>query len=447
MKSLVTKTRGRKPKTVDAEMFYQLVCYYQEKPLINVTQNEKPLAEFVQQFTPNSHHFESVQRKYKDALRDNPRLNHYEVMDKLKGDDFSSCLSEFTHNSPSPEFFDTLRVEEAKNIQKKHSHLSCFNVDDINQVNRLFQRLYKDDARKLLQRLRKMKFEKSKTYMDKKVGIELDNIAYRKIKSFVNDYGFKTLSTGILIMSEMADAYVEGGLTDALERLYRNEILKRGHVFISNAETQRIDDWISEGLIYYSRTKCRYYLSSSCFPDSADKGVYEIDFNDETVMRQMANTSRAFVGTSKVESKLLGTFKKSIFSNEPNMESEVLELYVMNNPRSLIGGADALKAFRAVENLLCKWNLDKTEKIALLSFDPSTMVIDDLAAAHEHLSLLLNIHEELRLLFDNDSNVYGYMKAANGNAPYNGRSPIEVASEGTKGLELVYNSLSALGSQ
>lgn len=46
------------------------------------------------------------------------------------------------------------------------------------------------------------------------------------------------------------------------------------------------------------------------------------------------------------------------------------------------------------------------------------------------ISFILNIHAALRTLFDNPDNLYGFMKMANHNAFFNGRSPLEVMSSG-----------------
>lgn len=46
------------------------------------------------------------------------------------------------------------------------------------------------------------------------------------------------------------------------------------------------------------------------------------------------------------------------------------------------------------------------------------------------VSLVLNLHASLRVLFDNPRNLYGFMAMANHNAPFYGRSPLEVISGG-----------------
>ncbi|WP_304638737.1 MbcA/ParS/Xre antitoxin family protein [Pseudomonas sp.] len=46
------------------------------------------------------------------------------------------------------------------------------------------------------------------------------------------------------------------------------------------------------------------------------------------------------------------------------------------------------------------------------------------------ISFVLNIHAALRVIFDNPDNVYGFMRMANHNEFFNGRSPLEVMSTG-----------------
>lgn len=46
------------------------------------------------------------------------------------------------------------------------------------------------------------------------------------------------------------------------------------------------------------------------------------------------------------------------------------------------------------------------------------------------ISLVLNIHATLRMLFDNPTNLYGFMGMANHNTPFHGKSPLETISGG-----------------
>src|SRR5690554_6442934 len=49
------------------------------------------------------------------------------------------------------------------------------------------------------------------------------------------------------------------------------------------------------------------------------------------------------------------------------------------------------------------------------------------------VSLVLNIHAVLRVIFDNPENLYGFMRMANYNEGFDGRSPLEVIATGDIG--------------
>lgn len=46
------------------------------------------------------------------------------------------------------------------------------------------------------------------------------------------------------------------------------------------------------------------------------------------------------------------------------------------------------------------------------------------------VSLVLNIHAALRVLFENPENLYGFMRMKNHNPFFNGRAPLEVIGDG-----------------
>lgn len=49
----------------------------------------------------------------------------------------------------------------------------------------------------------------------------------------------------------------------------------------------------------------------------------------------------------------------------------------------------------------------------------------------ERISLVLNIHAALRLIFENPANLYGFVSKPNSNPFFNGRRPLDVMSEGS----------------
>jgi hypothetical protein len=48
----------------------------------------------------------------------------------------------------------------------------------------------------------------------------------------------------------------------------------------------------------------------------------------------------------------------------------------------------------------------------------------------QRISFVLNIHAALRTVFDNPDNVYGFPSKANHNEFFNGRSPLDILSQG-----------------
>ena len=108
----------------------------------------------------------------------------------------------------------------------------------------------------------------------------------------------------------------------------------------------------------------------------------------------------------------------------------------------------------AITTLLDRWGLTAPEKIAILGFasdadldcfinSPSTLNFSP--ALEQRLSLILNIHAELRLIFSNPMNVYGFMTMINNNSPFLGKKPIELASQNVEGLNAVYQAISFIG--
>jgi hypothetical protein len=110
-------------------------------------------------------------------------------------------------------------------------------------------------------------------------------------------------------------------------------------------------------------------------------------------------------------------------------------------------------AFKAINNILGKWTLSDSEKIDILGFsskvelDIFTQSINTLQMTQDlevRISLILNIHAELRQLFSNPKNVYGFMKMVNDNAPFEGKRPIDLACKSLNGLSYVFESITRI---
>lgn len=439
-----TETRGRKPKQVDDEMFHQLASYFEDKPIGTVIPCEKVLAEYMSQFVSSGRNFDLMTEKYNKMKESNPQLSSEEIYEALYEIDEDFRYLWFNSTPLSAELFDEIRFREKNRGNGRNQRFDYYNVDDIDQANRYFQALKKEDANKLLQRLRKIKFQKSKSYGDRTVGISIDSHAHRQIKSFQDTYGFKTLSIGIMVMSRMADEYSDERVSEALDYLYSFNRLEPDEVFTSNADTKRIEGWVNEGLVSYLKSTNKFYLSAYLFDNKNTECCYLIDVDDSITLSQMLNSNRINFGESKLQSHAIGVLSKGLIEEEFTQQENNISLSKVTSLQGSLGGEDVFKAFKAVNVLLDKWQVAKSTKLDLLGFDPKKMTIKDQEEVQQRLSLLLNIHEQLRVIFDNPDNIYGYMTKLNYNEPYNGQEPIHIASRNLEGLKVVYNALSSL---
>ena len=90
----------------------------------------------------------------------------------------------------------------------------------------------------------------------------------------------------------------------------------------------------------------------------------------------------------------------------------------------------ALVGLRTALNILTKWKTSTEQAGNILRVSRSTISrarTDKAVSLDEdqlkRVSLVLNIHSALRMLFDNPANVYGFMQMENHNEFFNGRSP------------------------
>ncbi|HCB42999.1 MAG TPA: hypothetical protein DHW73_05005 [Pseudomonas sp.] len=97
----------------------------------------------------------------------------------------------------------------------------------------------------------------------------------------------------------------------------------------------------------------------------------------------------------------------------------------------------ALVGLRTALNILTKWKTSTEQAGNILRVSRSTISrarTDKAVSLDEdqlkRVSLVLNIHSALRMLFDNPANVYGFMQMENHNEFFNGRSPLDVVQGG-----------------
>ncbi|WP_338547035.1 antitoxin Xre-like helix-turn-helix domain-containing protein [Pseudomonas benzopyrenica] len=95
---------------------------------------------------------------------------------------------------------------------------------------------------------------------------------------------------------------------------------------------------------------------------------------------------------------------------------------------------------RAALNILDRWQASSEQSCRILRISRSTYsralqregnwAVSLDADQLQRVSLVLNMHSALRLIFDNPENVYGFVAMANHNEFFNGRSPLEIMAQG-----------------
>lgn len=100
--------------------------------------------------------------------------------------------------------------------------------------------------------------------------------------------------------------------------------------------------------------------------------------------------------------------------------------------RKSVGG------LKAAFNILDKWGCTADQAQAILRLpkatyykyrnDPESARLD--RDQLTRISYLLNMHQALRIVFENPENVYGFMRKRNHNPYFHGRVPLEVIESG-----------------
>ena len=109
-------------------------------------------------------------------------------------------------------------------------------------------------------------------------------------------------------------------------------------------------------------------------------------------------------------------------------------------PAQAFSKDQCVAGLRAAVGIIEKWAASSEQACRILRIsrsthtrakqrDPDWSVALD-ADQMQRISFILNIHAALRLVFDNPDNVYGFPAMANHNEFFNGRSPLEIMSQG-----------------
>jgi hypothetical protein len=116
--------------------------------------------------------------------------------------------------------------------------------------------------------------------------------------------------------------------------------------------------------------------------------------------------------------------------------------------------AKAAIGLKVAVNILEKWGASGEQSTAILRVSRSTYArakrgdpgwevnLDEDQLTR--ISLVLNMHAALRVVFDNPENLYGFMAMPNHNAYFNGKTPLELISQG--GILPLYEVSKRIGS-
>lgn len=98
----------------------------------------------------------------------------------------------------------------------------------------------------------------------------------------------------------------------------------------------------------------------------------------------------------------------------------------------------SVSGLKAAFNILDKWGCTADQAQAILRLpkatyykyrnDPESARLD--RDQLTRISYLLNMHQALRIVFENPENVYGFMRKRNYNPYFHGRAPLEVIESG-----------------
>jgi hypothetical protein len=124
-----------------------------------------------------------------------------------------------------------------------------------------------------------------------------------------------------------------------------------------------------------------------------------------------------------------------------NLQTECEVLSMAAVPKTPSFSSDqCVIGLRAATAILEKWQASTDQACRVLRISRSTharaqrrdrdwsVKLDE--DQMQRISIVLNIHSTLRLVFDNPENIYGFPAMANQNEFFNGRPPLEIMAQG-----------------
>jgi len=114
-------------------------------------------------------------------------------------------------------------------------------------------------------------------------------------------------------------------------------------------------------------------------------------------------------------------------------------MMLVQTDKAIINPSKSAIGLKTAFNIFAKWGCSNEQMQSILRVSraafykyreqPASARLND--DQLERISYILNIHGALRVVFSNPENVYGYMKMANDNSYFSGKSPLELISSGS----------------
>jgi hypothetical protein len=331
--SVQSETRGRKPKNIDPEMFIRLVAYYKNKKESLVPPHESSLFAFFKAFSSSAEHFETIKSRREQLFTNTPEITESDVF-KLLEDEFN-YIYPFENKVFNNDSFDQVRDGESKRYNAsggKYDFYNFFDNRDIEKANTIFHKVPADAKKKLMQRLRKAKFQQAHRYSNRKVGIDLDDRAFNQIKRFTEQYGFKTHSYAVMVMAEMASSnYESDAFNEALTSTSKSIKLSPHELFKKNSNIDLVLSWVNNNQVYHSGDTYKFYMNVSLPTEHHAIEVCEIDYNQ--ALYQLRQSNRIDVSGKKQKADVVGTVsdgKMVLFNNNDEIKIYTLSLVALN---------------------------------------------------------------------------------------------------------------------
>lgn len=290
----------------------------------------------MKQFATRVLNFDELQLRKKELLAQSPDASEDAIWAKLTVNTHIPFV--LKNGGLTEDVFLALRESDLQYTERtKTGQCSAFNSNDIKNADELFHDLPREDSQKLMQRLRKVKFKSSREYSNRKVGTDLDEMAYEQIKYFTDEHGIKTHSYAILLMARMAAIaqryHSENAFVQALNDVELYHDIKKSELFKTNKDVELLLSKIDENLIYYSESRRTFYFDVSLSPGNG--GAAEAcEIKVIKPLSQLKSSQRIKINGDNQRFSITGFInndhKMELYSTEDEVCSEDLRLVTLN---------------------------------------------------------------------------------------------------------------------